>query len=191
MRIVYTDEALSGGHPTVVCLGFFDGVHIGHAELIRQGVEIAQAQGFDTCVHTFDEMPARILKPEEPVQELTPLPRKAELLAALGVKLLAVSAFEKARHMRAADFFQDTLLDRLKARHIVSGFDHRFGYRGEGDVAMLRQLCDAAGIGLSVITPVKTAEGELVSSTAIRGALAAGDFALAERMLGRRVADRP
>ena len=180
---------LSGGgcasNPAVVCLGFFDGVHIGHQRLICSARDIAQERTLTLCVHTFDRMPARVLAPREAPAELTSFARKARLLSAMGVDLLAVSRFEEAVTLAPATFFKEILLGRLRACHLVAGYHHRFGHGGKGDVTLLRTLCERAGIGLMVIDPVTLPDGELVSSTAIRQALAMGDSQRAARMLGR------
>lgn len=170
---------------TVVCLGFFDGVHLGHAQLVARAVEIGRQNGLAVCVHTFDQMPARVLNPQAQITELTPLPHKAALLAALGVDILAISAFCDTVNLSPGAFFSQILEGKLRARHIVCGFHHRFGHRGEGDVALLGRLCAQAGIGLDVIEPVTLPDGELISSTAIREAIRAGDRAKVARMLGR------
>ncbi|MDR0928767.1 MAG: FAD synthetase family protein [Oscillospiraceae bacterium] len=171
---------------TVVCLGFFDGVHLGHAQLIARARALAEAEGRLLCVHTFAEMPARVLSPGVQIRELTPLPQKAALLEALGVDLLAISPFDEGmRRMRAEAFFRDILMEALRARHIVCGFHHRFGERGEADTERLSALCAANGLGLDVIAPVTLPDGELVSSSAIRQLLDAGDLARARAMLGR------
>lgn len=170
---------------TVVCLGFFDGVHMGHARLVARAANIGRRQGLAVCVHTFDQMPARVLNPTADIDELTPLARKAELLAALGVDILAVSAFCDTVNLPPEVFFAEILQGKLRARHIVCGFDHRFGHRGAGDVALLGRLCAKAGIGLDVIDPVTLSDGALISSTAIREAIRAGDAARVARMLGR------
>lgn len=185
MTIVQVGSLVRLPEPTVVCLGFFDGVHIGHAQLIERAVAIGKENRLKVCAHTFARMPARVLTPQVEVQELTPLPRKAALMGALGVDIVAVSDFAQTMNMRAQDFFAEILVTKLRAQYIVCGFHHRFGHRGEGDVALLTRLCAAAGIGLEVIAPVTLEDGELVSSTSIREALRAGDMARAERMLGR------
>lgn len=175
--------------PAVVCLGFFDGVHIGHAQLILRARAVAAEQNLQSCVHTFDEMPARVVNPRDNTLELTPLAEKIRLIAAMGIDAVAVSTFRKAMGMSAEAFFQEVLLDRLCARHIVAGFHHRFGHQGKGDVALLQALCAASGTGLDIITPVRLADGALVSSTAIRQALRSGDLTTASRMLGRDARD--
>lgn len=172
--------------PTVVCLGFFDGVHRGHAQLVKRAAQIARQQGVLACVHTFSRMPARVLQPQRDILELTPLAEKQALLASMGVEVLAVSPFDEAtRTMSARRFFDEILVDRLHARHIVAGFHHHFGARGEGDTDTLRALCRAAEVNLDVVPPVTLEDGELISSTAIRNAIREGDFDKASRMLGR------
>ena len=187
MMTVLLDAGGSMSAPTVVCLGFFDGVHLGHASLIKRAREIAQHEDLSVCVHTFDAMPARVLSPGADILELTPRDKKAALLEGLGVDILAVSHFDAGTsQMRAQDIFDHTLLLQLCARHVVAGFHHRFGCRGEADVERLRAFCERAGIGLDIIAPVTLDTGELISSTAIRTALRAGDAKLASRMLGWR-----
>ncbi len=186
MKLLYLNEHGRMTEPTVVCLGFFDGVHLGHLRLIQAAQDISAQSGLIPCVHTFDQMPARVMRPDAATLELTPLPEKTSLLEGLGIAVLAVSRFDEAMmHMHAADFFRDVLLDALMARHIVAGFHHRFGFRGEAGTDELADLCRAAGVKLTVIPPVTLPDGELISSTAIRRAIAAGDLDAAERMLGR------
>lgn len=186
MRRIYMEEAFTPSKRTVVCLGFFDGVHIGHIRLVKRAIEVARIEDLLVCVHTFAQMPQRVLRPNEQVLELTPLDEKEALLASVGVDVLAVSQFtEEMMRMHARDFFDAILLGTLKAKHIVIGFHHRFGYRGEMDAKGLSQLCANARIGLSVIEPVTLADGSLVSSSAIRSLLRKGDREKAEQMLGR------
>lgn len=186
MKTVYIEQGTSLDEQTVVCLGFFDGVHLGHKRLVEQAITIRHEKRLKVCVHTFDRMPAQVLQPALALRELTPLSQKRPLLAALGVDILAVSPFTaQVMRMRAQAFFNEILLDALCARHIVCGFHHRFGYRGEADVNALAAMCERAGIGLSVIPPVTLPGGELISATAIREALRLGDLERAERMLGR------
>lgn len=171
---------------TVVCLGFFDGVHIGHVRLIEEAKAVATAKGYHVCVHTFAQMPQRVLRPNQKVLELTPLDEKEALLQAAGADVLAVSQFtETMMRMRAKDFFYAILINKLRAKHIVIGFHHRFGYLGEMDAKGLAALCAEAGIGLSVLEPVMLADGSLVSSSTIRSLLLEGDYVKAELMLGR------
>ena len=98
----------------------------------------------------------------------------------------AISEFnEEMRTMHARDFLENRLIAGLNARHVVAGYDHRFGYLGECGTDMLSALCAELHIGLTVVGPVRLDGGEVISSTAIRRAIREGDYALAERMLGR------
>ena len=166
--------------PSVVCLGFFDGVHKGHLSLLRAAKDIARDQGLIVCVHTFDRAPG------EKDFVLTTLDERIALLRAAGADRVAVSAFsEDMRRMSGDDFFRGIVLDKLNARHVVCGDDHRFGYKGGWGVKELEALCEKNGVGLTVCPPVSLTDGARVSSTAIRKAILAGNAALAEEMLDR------
>ena len=166
--------------PSVVCLGFFDGVHKGHLSLLRAAKDIARDRGLIVCAHTFDHAPG------EKDFSLTTLSEREALLQAAGADRVAVSAFnEEMRHMSGDDFFRRIVLEKLNARHVVCGDDHRFGYRGGWGVRELEALCREAGVGLTVCPPVSLPDGTRISSTAIRKAILAGDAHLAEEMLGR------
>lgn len=184
MKVLYLDRGDVMTSPTAVCLGFFDGVHIGHVQLIRRAQVIAREKGLLSCVHTFDEMPARVVHPSEEIMELTPLPQKLARLEGMRVDAVAISHFRSTMRMPAEVFFEEVLVRKLDARHIVAGFHHRFGHEGKGDVRLLQSLCAGHGIGLDIIAPVRLADGTLISSTAIRAALTSGDGPLAARMLG-------
>lgn len=166
--------------PSVVCLGFFDGVHKGHLSLLRAAKDIARDQGLIVCVHTFDRAPG------EKDFVLTTLAEREALLRAAGADRVAVSAFsEDMRRMTGDDFFRQIVLGSLNARHVVCGDDHRFGYKGGWGVKELEALCRQNGVGLTVCPPVSLPDGVRVSSTAIRKAILAGNIPLAEEMLER------
>ncbi len=190
LLIEWLDSARPDHTPSVVCLGFFDGVHLGHQAILGAAKAISQQKNLTFCVHTYDTMPARVLSPGRAVAELTPFEEKAALLEAQRAEVLAVSHFDQAlMEMSGADFL-DMLAAKLKARHLVAGYDHRFGHHGDTDAGKLTALCHQKGIGITIVEPVRTPDGKAISSTAIRAALAACDFAQAERMLGRPVSTR-
>ena len=171
--------------PSVVCLGFFDGVHRGHRALLQAAREIAAAEGLCVCAHTFDHAPGN------KDFELTTLSEREALLRSAGADRVAISVFdENMRHMSGEDFFSQVVLQKLGARHVVCGDDHRFGYRGACGVAELREMCQRNGVGLTVVPPITLDDGTRVSSSAIRRALQQGNWALAEGMLGRELPDR-
>lgn len=166
----------------VVCLGFFDGVHRGHAALLHTVRQIADQKGLLVCAHTFSNAPA----PKAFL--LTTLSERVALLRQAGADTVVVSPFDdQMRHMSGQEFFDRVIMEKLHAVHIVCGEDHRFGYRGACGVAELRAMCRARGVGLTVVPPVTLPDGRRVSSSAIRQAIADGDIPLAEEMLGRRL----
>ena len=174
--------------PAVVCLGVFDGVHLGHQQLIKEALQIAEAEKLVPVVHTYEPLPVSVVDPESQVFELSPAQERIALLERYGILHVAVSRFDKdMQQMSGKDFFNKVLLDQLHARHIVAGYNHRFGYLAKTDIGQLKLFCEAAEVGFTAIQPVKTPQGQLVSSSAIRSALARGDFQLASDMLGREI----
>ena len=168
--------------PCVVCLGFFDGVHLAHQALLRAARQEGERLGLPVCAHTFDRAPGT------KGFELTGLPEREALLKQYGADMVSVSRFnDETRRMRGDDFFRKVVLGRLNARHVVCGDDHRFGYKGGWGVDELRALCGEAGIGLTVVPQVSLPDGQRISSTAIRRAMQEGNTELAERMLGRKI----
>ena len=168
--------------PCVVCLGFFDGVHRGHLKLLQAAREAAEREGLSVSVHTFDRAPG------EKEFELTTLEERKRLLLSAGADRVWVSSFDdQMRRMSGEEFFQRIVLDKLNARHVVCGDDHRFGYRGACGVKELQDMCARAGVKLTVVPPVTLKSGERISSTAIRRAIAEKNYALAEQMLGRKI----
>lgn len=166
--------------PAAVCLGFFDGVHRGHLALLEQAKRIARAEGLAVCAHTFETPPGG------KGNSLTTLEERTALLRAAGADEVAVSPFDETmRHMSGADFFRTVVMEKLNARHVICGDDHRFGYRGACGVEELRRLCAENGVGLTVVPAVTLPDGSRVSTSALRAALAAGDGARAEAILGR------
>lgn len=173
-------------HPTCVCLGMFDGVHLGHRELIRATVMQAQAQSLVPCAFTFDLPPAAVLSPKRQLRVLTDIARKSEIMHELGLAHVFYAHFDlKIASMPYDVFFRDILLDKLCAKHIVIGFHYRFGKDAKGDAESLKALCAEHGVSLTVIPPVTLPNGTLISSTLIRSALERGDTAAASQLLGR------
>jgi riboflavin kinase / FMN adenylyltransferase len=154
-----------------IALGVFDGVHLGHREVIR---------GSD-CVVTFDPHPVEVLAPGNAPPALTTLDRRRELLAALGVRDVVVLPFDGAfARLSAQSFIDDVLVGSLGAGHVSVGEDFRFGHGGAGDTALLardERFCTR-------VVPLVRIGGRVVSSTAIRELLRAGDVAGAARLLG-------
>lgn len=168
-----------------VAIGNFDGVHIGHQAIVRRMVAEARAAGGQTVVMTFDPRPVDLLRPEGAPPLLMSVAEKTSHFAALGVDVHLVVAFDRAFAGLAPEaFVQQVLLDALAARMVTVGFNFFFGTGARGDAALLQRLGDRHGFGVRIVQPVQ-ADGRTVSSTAIRQALAAGQVAEAQNMLGR------
>ena len=181
---IYCDPHAISDAPTVCALGCFDGVHLGHAAIISEAKTVAQKSELLTAVWSFNEPPKNYFCSEK-VKLLTAAEEKYSLMSALGVDLLVAADFdESVATLSAENFFKDILVDRLKARHIVCGFNYRFGRGGIGDVEMLASLCRKHGLSLSVVPPVALG-GTTVSSSEIRSALERGDIERANLLLGR------
>jgi riboflavin kinase/FMN adenylyltransferase len=157
--------------PRDLAVGEFDGVHVGHREVIR---------GADTVL-TFEPHPRTVVSPDSAPKLLTSLETKADLIAGLGVQELVVIPFDGARAAQSAEaFIEAELVERLDARSVSVGENFRFGHRARGDAALLQRQ-DAFATRVAELVEL---EGEIVSSTHIRGLVTAGDVATAARFLG-------
>ena len=169
---------------TAIAIGSFDGVHRGHAAILRRAVDEAQARGLAPAVLTFEPLPREFFSPETAPARLTSLAERLAAIAGHGIELAYVERFEA----RFAALTPGQFAERLRARHgarwVMVGPDFRFGARRAGDVAMLRALGPAHGFEVDVASRVDEG-GERVSSTRVREALARADFAQAARLLGR------
>ena len=166
----------------VVAVGNFDGVHLGHAAIARRLRAAADRLGLPAVAFTFDPHPASVLRPELAPTPLTTPQRRAELLLALGVDAVLVQPADlRLMALEAEAFYKDVLRGRLGARGMVEGADFRFGARRAGDVGLLQALCGRDGVGLEIVPPI-AAGGEPVSSSRLRGLIAAGRVAEANAL---------
>jgi riboflavin kinase / FMN adenylyltransferase len=171
----------------VATIGAFDGVHLGHRQVIAQVRRLAAERGVPSAVVTFDRHPASVVRPESASGLLTDLDQKLELLAETGVDVVVVVHFDQERsHESAEDFVATVLVDLLHVRAVIVGADFHFGYQRAGNVALLEKL-GTLGAGFDVIGVelYGAAGGEVVSSTRIRGLLRDGDVIGAAQLLGR------
>ena len=169
-----------------IAIGNFDGVHAGHRALIARARELAATRGARTVALTFDPHPSALLAPAQAPRMLTSIKRRLELLAEAGVDAVVVEPFTRELAAVAADaFIDDIVVDALQARAIIVGYNFRYGQARAGTIDSLRAHGEAAGIDIAIVPPV-TVDGEIAASTKVRGHLAAGNLAAAERMLGRR-----
>ncbi len=175
------------GQRSVISIGAYDGVHLGHQAVIAEVRRRAAETGARSVVVTFDRHPASVVRPESAPRLLTDLDQKLELLAATGVDATVVVNFDQTQSQEEPmAFAQRVLVDCLCASQVVVGDDFHFGRNRGGSVATLRALGAANDFEVEGMTLVPRTDGpdEPISSTAIRRAMAGGQVELAKRMLG-------
>ncbi len=188
MRVV-TDLSVSPwpGERTVITIGAYDGVHLGHQAVIAEVRRIAEETGARSAVLTFDRHPASVVRPESAPQLLTDLEQKLELLAATGIDATLVVKFDQTQSLEEPmSFAQRVLVDCVAASVVVVGEDFHFGHSREGNVATLRELGAVRDFEVLPLALLPRSDGpdEPISSTAIRRAMAGGQVELAATMLG-------
>ncbi len=170
---------------SVVAIGNFDGVHIGHQAIIKRLHELAEIHAAKVVILTFDPHPAQFFRPESAPLQLSPGEQRLALLECYGVDATAELRFDAAfASMEPVEFVEQILRDSLTACAVVVGSDFRFGKKRAGTVEMLGELGKRYGFECEVCEPV-VFEGEVVSSTRIRRAIADGRVEDATQMLGR------
>ncbi|MGR4009342.1 bifunctional riboflavin kinase/FAD synthetase [Leucobacter sp. 1207-22] len=184
-----TPDLVSGG--SVVAVGKFDGIHLGHRSILARMQEVAEAENLTSTVLTFTDHPMRFLRPEACPVALTSPEQRLELLADIGVDICVMVDFTaEFAAIPADEFISNVLVQQLNAKHIILGADFRFGHRGQGDSAMLIAAGKEFGFTVEVVDGVTCPGVGNVSSSMIREALRDGDMEAAARMLGRTYAIR-
>jgi len=179
------DEVPAQLGPTIVSVGNFDGVHIAHQAVVRHMVERAHAIGGRAVVVTFEPHPLRILRPDSAPKLLSPLEVKLKLLEQTGVDAVLVLPFARDLSLMSAhDFARQVLVDVLHAREVHEGYNFHFGHKAQGNVDTLAAF--GREMGFSVFTySEELLRGHHVSSSEIRGLVAAGRVDRARALLGR------
>jgi len=172
----------------VVTLGNFDGVHLGHREMIRRLITKAESHGGTSVVITFRPHPVKILNPQRAPSLIGTYDDKIELLGSLGVDWIWELPFNRDFSEWSADQFVQTLLiDRIGVRHFLAGPDCHFGRNRQGDAELLEQWGEKTGFSVDRVPPI-TALGDTVSSSRIRRLVAeSGDMVTAHQLLGRPI----
>jgi riboflavin kinase / FMN adenylyltransferase len=184
MQVTRGVPAQAGG-PRALTIGNFDGVHLGHQAMLAQLRDVAKTRGLPACVMTFEPHPREFFTPHDAPTRLTTLREKLELLANFGVDRTYVCPFNQHfSSLTAQQFIEDLLVLRLQTRWLLVGDDFRFGAKRAGDFAQLTEAAPCAGFELVAMASF-THNGERVSSTAVRNALARGDLTRAKELLGR------
>lgn len=171
--------------PVVLAIGNFDGVHLGHAALVKRLAQVAEALDLAPMVLTFEPHPREFFAPDSAPARLTTLREKLELLGECGARQAMICPFNAAFAALSADeFIEQVLVRGCQVRHLIIGDDFRFGRGRAGDFGLLLEAGQRFGFTVEAMGSV-TADGERVSSSAVRRALLAGDMEHAARLLGR------
>jgi riboflavin kinase / FMN adenylyltransferase len=185
MRLFHGTDNAEIQRPTVLTLGVFDGLHLGHQLIMKTVVERAREVGAIPTVITFDPHPRAVLHPESAPPLLQTFDQKIEGFGVLGIEQTIVVPFTKEfSKIGAEDFINDVMVDRLHAREVYLGKGFAFGHNREGNIELLKRLGSELGFIAGEVPEVKF-RGQRVSSSKIRELLARGQVNLARRMLGR------
>lgn len=183
-------EIPAGFGPSMAAIGNFDGVHLGHHEILRAVVEQARGSAARAVAITFDPHPEQFLRPVQAPRLITPMPERVSLLAHSGIDALVVLKFDSAlAEMPAREFVRRILVESLGISSVHEGGNFRFGHNAEAGVAELKRFGAEFGFGVHLHAPVRV-HGLEVSSSAVRALLATGDVRRARWMLGRPFAVR-
>ncbi len=180
MRFIGPNQSLPQG--SGICLGSFDGLHLGHQSLLRRALE----KNEHSAILCFEPHPLAVLKPDEVRARLQTPAQRSRVSQQLGVDALATLPFTpQLSQMTPKDFVQQIIVDGLRPQEVIVGRDFRFGSQRKGDLTTLSQELLPAGISLGIVEAQNTAQGERISSTMIRQHIAKREFGAVEEMLGR------
>jgi riboflavin kinase/FMN adenylyltransferase len=179
------EETPAGFGPCALTIGNFDGVHYGHRRILRRVRELADSRRWKASVLTFDPHPTRVVAPDRSPLLMTTPERRAELMRREGIEQVLILPFtSELAQLAPEDFVRQILIDRLGARAVLVGDNFRFGHRHAGTVELLTELGRRLGFETEVV-PAVTCRGRIVSSSAVRELLLAGNVSLAARFLLR------
>jgi riboflavin kinase/FMN adenylyltransferase len=185
MNIIRAATELGGGKKVCLAIGFFDGVHLGHQQIIRQTISDARQHDALALVVTFDKHPNSIVAPEKVPPLIYSLPQKLRAIESLGVDALLLIQFDQKFSEQPGEVFIHSLVCELgKIHSICVGADFVFGNKRSGDVALLKKLGGELNFFVHGLAAVSL-DGEIVSSTRIRETIGAGNLDSASQMLGR------
>jgi riboflavin kinase/FMN adenylyltransferase len=179
------EEAIPHFKSSVLTIGNFDSVHLGHQKLISKTVQIARENNTESVVLTFRPHPKTILHPNEPHHRMFDHRDQVEMMSSLGVDVLVEEKFSKDFSlMSAEEFLENYVIKNFNPQHIVVGYDFNFGKSRSGNLDYLKTFCSEKGIGVTVVDAY-VIDGQIASSTQIRLLLEHGQIQKAEEFLGR------
>lgn len=186
MEIIKGIEALNKSYPnTVLTIGNFDGVHLGHQKIFLKVIERAREIKGTSMVMTFEPHPIKVLSPEKDIKLLTPFEEKAKLIENTGIDVLLCIRFDrKFANLLPDEFIKEILVNKINAKEIIVGSNYTFGRGKKGNVDILRGRSKKYGFNVKVVRYVKV-KGIIVSSSSIRSFLMKGDVSGVSNLLGR------
>ena len=184
MKVIDKVDNYHDNTPTVLTIGTFDGVHIGHTEIIQRLVADAHSKNYKSCLLTFFPHPRAVLQRDLSIKLLTTLEEKGERLESLGLDTLVIHPFSREfSRLTAREYVERILVEKLHIKKIVVGYDHRFGRNREADINELRYFSQLFDFEVEEIGP-QDIDDVAVSSTKIRTALTEGSVEKANQYLG-------
>ena len=169
---------------SVVTIGTFDGVHVGHQKIIKKLVKIAKKEDLHAAILTFFPHPRMVLQSDSNIKLINTIDEKSEVLQSFGVDNLVIHEFTREfSRLTALEFVRDVLVDKLHVKHLIVGYDHRFGRNRSANIEDLREFGETYNFKITEIS-AKEIDEVAVSSTKIRNSLIEGDIQLANKYLG-------
>ncbi len=170
--------------PNVTAVGFFDGIHLGHQQVILEAKEQAEQRGLKSAVMTFDPHPSVVLKKnKQHARYITPLEEKQHILEEMGIDYLYIVHFDKELASLSPQQFVDNFFGELQVKHVVAGFDFSYGHKGQGSMTTLSE--HAKGRFTHTVVEKVEDQDNKISSTRIRNLLEEGDVRETRKLLGR------
>jgi len=184
LKIIQTISNFNSLEKTVVTIGTFDGIHIGHQKILKDLIETAKKENKKSVLLTFFPHPRMVLQKEVTIQLLNTIEEKSSLLEKMGLDYLIIHPFSKEfSRLTALDFVRDILVNQLNTSRLIIGYDHHFGKNREGNIHQLKEYSSLYDFNVEEI-PAQDIDNVSVSSTKIRNALQEGSLKTANNYLG-------
>ncbi len=185
MKVIKEYSKIDSDYGHAIALGNFDGIHIGHQELIKTLVKKSNSKKLRSCIYTFENHTKLIAKDSQPIKYIMDQEMKHKIFGNYGIDILYLDRFDrKLMEKGPREFVEDILIRVFNCKEIVVGFDYRFGYGAAGDIALLKELGKELGFAVNVVEAVKV-NNKKVSSSLIRKYLLEGKIEKANNLLGR------
>jgi len=184
MKTFHSIESFTSKTPTVLTIGTFDGIHIGHKKILDRLINTAENQHLESLVLTFFPHPRMVLQKDSNIKLIHTIDERADILGTLGLDNLIIQPFSKEfSRLSATEFVRDILVHQLNVKHIIVGYDHRFGRNRTANIDSLKEFGEIYDFTVEEIS-AQDIDAVSVSSTKIRNALAEGNLQIANSYLG-------